>query len=103
MKLGDLLYVKSSEEPVLVLALEGVIDHPEAKVEVRRPIMGKDGTRYEPAWFFRFELETHEEQTIRKLEDIKRTHRLTQLAQKEIPVTPQFDFSQVIDPNASRN
>jgi hypothetical protein len=105
VKIGDLMFIKSSEEPVIVLALDGIaIDHPENTIEVRRPIVGQDGTRYEIATFYRFELETPEEQDLRKIEDIKRRHRLTQAAQKETgPDVRQFDMFAEADPNAPRN
>jgi hypothetical protein len=106
VKRSDLAYLKSSEEPVIVLAVEATMppDHPEQKIEVRRPIIGQDGTRYEYAEFFRFELETPEEQDLRKIEDIKRRHRLTQAAQKAVgPEQLSFDMAAPVDPNAPRN
>lgn len=104
MKLGDLMFLKSSEEPTTILALNDVLDHPEAKVTVRRPKITQNGTEYETAEFFRFELETPEEQDIRKIEDIKRRHRLTQAAQKEAGgVTQQFDMFAEADPSAPKN
>jgi hypothetical protein len=104
MKLGDLMFLKSSEEPVVVLALDQIIeDHPTSKVTVRRPLITTEGTQYAIAEFFRFELETPEEQDIRKIEDIKRRHRLTQAAQKDAGSVQQFDMFAEVDPQAPRN
>lgn len=104
MKPGDLAFLKSSEEPVVVLATSSSFDVAIDKISVRRPIVGQDGTRYETAEFFRFELETPEEQDIRKIEDIKRRHRLTQAAQKEAGgTTQQFDMFAEVDPSSPKN
>ncbi|SRR5260221_128032 len=102
MTQGDLLYLKTSEEPVVLIAYEHAFEHPTNKLTVRRPLMTQNGTLYELADFFRFELETPEEQDLRKIEDIKRRHKLTQLAQRETD-SPQMDLNYPVDPNAPRN
>lgn len=99
MNPGTLLYLKSSEEPVIVL--KEATDAPMALVLVRRPCLGQNGTSYVEAEFFRFELETATEQDIRKIEDIRRRHQLTQLAAKEVP--SQIDLFSDIPAGALRN
>lgn len=102
MKPGDLLYLKSSEEPVVVIN-PGVTDSPNTNIIVRRPQITQNGTEYMTAEFFRFELETPEEQDLRKIEDIKRRHILTQQATKDVPQQLGFDMTGPVDPNAIRN
>jgi hypothetical protein len=101
MKPGDLVFAKSSEEPMIVLATDGIFDHPTQKISVRRPRLTQNGTEYESAEFFRMELETPEEQDLRKIDDIKRRNRLATAAQKE--ANTQFDLFAPIDPAAPRN
>lgn len=99
MKPGALLYLKTSEEPVVVLAESG--DGPMEAISVRRPKLGQNGTDYIEAEFFRFELETAEEQATRKIEDIKRNHLLSQKAAKEVPA--QIDLFADVPSGALRN
>lgn len=82
MRQGDLAFVKSTEEPTVVLSTVG--EEGGIKVHVRRPLVTTEGTQYIEATFFRFELETVEEKDLRLVEDLKRRHLMSQRASKEV-------------------
>lgn len=64
-KFGDQLFVRTTDEPIIVLRQ---FKH---FTLGRRPVMGQDGIRYQFGIFFNTELETLEEQTQRTLAVIK--------------------------------
>lgn len=101
MNQGDILYVKTSEEPVIVLHCGLTPDSPLTAISVRRPVMTSEGTAYVEAEFYRFELETVEEQILRKLEALKLQHVLSQKAAKEVP--QQIDLFGAVPEGALRN
>lgn len=76
--LGDILYVRTTDEPVVYFASIGPLRL------VRRPIMGQDGIRYRIGLFHGSELETLQEQTQRTLAIIK--------ARNDISMAEMQDF-----------
>jgi hypothetical protein len=81
-KFGEQLYVRTTDEPTIVLRQFKHV------TLVRRPVMGQNGIRYKFGWFFNTELETLEEQTQRALAKIKAQNAMAQeeLADVEGPL-----------------
>jgi hypothetical protein len=77
-KFGDQLYVKVTDEPLIVIRQWKHV------TLARRPVMGQDGIRYQFGLFFNTELETLSEQTQRTLATIKARN---EIAQSEMDVT----------------
>lgn len=90
MKQGDLMFVKTTEEPVVVVHCN-VVDNPAFEVSVRRPVQSRDGIQYVHEVFGRFELETPTEKDLRLIDDLKRRHKLTQEASKDVEQIEMFD------------
>lgn len=64
-KFGDQLFVKTTDEPLIVLRQWKRL------TLARRPVMGQNGIRYQLGLFLNVELETLTEQTLRTLAIIK--------------------------------
>lgn len=84
---GDLLVLKTTEEPVLVLSIVETKNAPETAllgplVEVRRPNQGENGIYHTLDQFYAAELESYDEHAER----IAAAHRRAQeIVQRDIP------------------
>ena len=81
-KFGDQLFVRTTDEPVVVLKQFRYLTF------VRRPVMGQNGIRYKFGWFFNNELETLTEQTQRTLATIKVRNDVAQAEMDEVQTGP---------------
>jgi hypothetical protein len=83
---GDLAFVKTTNEKVVVLAIGpktvtvyGNVTHEllEGELQVRRPLATKDnGLQYTKEFFYEFELEHFDEQLAREFSDMEKVEAL---------------------------
>jgi hypothetical protein len=71
MNKGDLMYVRTTGEPVIVLSKIDSIADESPKVNVRRPVIGDFGITHAVDQFFEFELSTEDEYLSARIQRAK--------------------------------
>ena len=97
---GTILYVKTTDEPVVYLCTTTRdFQHEPEDVQralpgyqvfrVRRPIQTRDGLQYDLAVFFEFELESAQIRDARLLDELKRRNAMTKEALEDPSSEPR--------------
>ena len=78
---GQVVYIKTTQEPVFVLKLE--LNDGKQEAWVRRPVQGQFGIDHRQEKFTLVELETDDERDARELESYTKRHQLATAASQK--------------------